>query len=32
MKKFKKSNDLWRIDIQVNETINEEVTRTPEKI
>ena len=27
-----KKNDLWRIDIQVNETIKEGVTQTPEKI
>ena len=29
-KKKRKTNNLWLIDIQVNETINEEVTRTPE--
>ena len=29
---MEKKNDLWRIDIQVNETIKEEVTQTPEKI
>ena len=29
-KKKRKTNNLWLIDIRVDETINEEVTRTPE--
>ena len=29
-KKKRKTNNLWLIDIQVNEIIIEEVTRTPE--